>query len=94
MASLNHPHLTKIIGIHAVEDVKIFTLFREHGSLLDFLQRKKNTLGSEDLVRYAFQISQVTTVLLRPYLDKRTKGKIMFLKLKLLFFAFSTILFF
>uniref|UniRef100_A0A914DYN5 receptor protein-tyrosine kinase n=1 Tax=Acrobeloides nanus TaxID=290746 RepID=A0A914DYN5_9BILA len=58
MASLNHPHLTKIIGIHAVEDVKIFTLFREHGSLLDFLQKKKNTLGGEDLVRYAFQISQ------------------------------------
>jgi hypothetical protein len=59
MARLNHDYLAKLLGISVVDGAKIFTKFREYGSLHSYLQKKKDSLDSTQLIRFCYQIVQV-----------------------------------
>lgn len=60
MASVQHEHLLPLVGIcMAKSGVKIVTILRPMGSLLNFLQKHESTLSSKYLMIYCYQISSV-----------------------------------
>jgi serine/threonine protein kinase len=57
MAQLDHPHLTKLVGINWTNKVKIVTPLRPLGCLKNFLRQHQNQLEPKELILYCYQIS-------------------------------------
>uniref|UniRef100_A0AC35TZ63 Receptor protein-tyrosine kinase n=1 Tax=Rhabditophanes sp. KR3021 TaxID=114890 RepID=A0AC35TZ63_9BILA len=58
-----HKHLHPIVGICLNETVQIVTLLRPLGSLLFFLKKHKDRLGSSKMLQYSYQIASAMNYL-------------------------------
>ena len=65
MASLDHEHLLRLVGICFVDGVKLITVLRPMGCLRDFLFTNAKYLGARDLILYCYQISSAMEYLTR-----------------------------
>ena len=57
MASLDHEHLLRLVGICFVDGIKLVTVLRPMGCLRDFLIKHATFLSAKDLILYCYQIS-------------------------------------
>uniref|UniRef100_A0A914WRL4 receptor protein-tyrosine kinase n=1 Tax=Plectus sambesii TaxID=2011161 RepID=A0A914WRL4_9BILA len=57
MAGMRHPHLLLLVGVCLSEGLQLITPLRPLGSLLEFVQKHKQKLGSLELMSYCRQIA-------------------------------------
>ncbi|PAA69460.1 hypothetical protein BOX15_Mlig020919g2 [Macrostomum lignano] len=59
MASVDHPHCVRLVGICMTQPLQLITQFMPMGNLRDYLRARKDTsqIGSSHLLRYAAQIA-------------------------------------
>ncbi|KAE9549269.1 hypothetical protein FO519_007519 [Halicephalobus sp. NKZ332] len=65
MATLDHEHLLKLVGICFVDGIKLVTVLRPMGCLRDFLIKHTAYLSAKDLILYCYQISSAMEYLTR-----------------------------
>ena len=59
MASVNHPYCVRLTAICMTSPIQLITPLMPFGSLLDYLRKNKNNIGSKNLLNWALQISKV-----------------------------------
>jgi len=59
MASVEHPHLVRLLGVCLAPSVQLITQLMPLGCLLEYARRHSNAIGSQLLLNWAVQISKV-----------------------------------
>ncbi|XP_062866878.1 receptor tyrosine-protein kinase erbB-4-like [Trichomycterus rosablanca] len=58
MASMDHPHLVRLLGVCVTPNVQLVTQLMPHGSLLSYVQENKDNVGSQLLLNWCLQIAK------------------------------------
>ncbi|MFT7818314.1 receptor tyrosine-protein kinase erbB-4 [Arapaima gigas] len=59
MASMEHPHLVRLLGVCLNPAVQLVTQLLPHGCLLDYVREHKDHIGSQLLLNWCVQIAKV-----------------------------------
>ena len=73
MASMEHPHLVRLLGVCLSPTIQLVTQLMPHGCLLDYVHEHKDNIGSQLLLNWCVQIAKVRvyTVADHPYPPSR-----------------------
>ncbi|XP_032906398.1 epidermal growth factor receptor isoform X1 [Amblyraja radiata] len=58
MASIDHPHVCRLLGICLTSTVQLVTQLMTHGCLLDYIRANKENIGSQYLLNWCVQIAK------------------------------------
>ncbi|XP_035376884.1 receptor tyrosine-protein kinase erbB-4-like isoform X2 [Electrophorus electricus] len=58
MASVEHPHLVRLLGVCLSRTVQLVTQLMPHGCLLDYVHEHKDNIGSQLLLNWCVQIAK------------------------------------
>ncbi|KAG7278395.1 hypothetical protein CRUP_038558 [Coryphaenoides rupestris] len=58
MASVNHPHVCRLLGICLTSTVQLVTQLMNYGCLLDYVRENKDHIGSQYLLNWCVQIAK------------------------------------
>ncbi|KAJ8012241.1 hypothetical protein DPEC_G00066640, partial [Dallia pectoralis] len=58
MASVNHPHVCRLLGICLTSTVQLVTQLMPYGCLLDYIKENKDNIGSQYLLNWCAQIAK------------------------------------
>ncbi|XP_064409383.1 epidermal growth factor receptor isoform X2 [Latimeria chalumnae] len=58
MASVDHPHVCRLLGICLTSTVQLITQLMPYGCLLDYVREHKDNIGSKDLLNWCVQIAK------------------------------------
>ena len=61
MASMDHPHLVRLLGVCLSPTIQLVTQLMPHGCLLDYVHEQKDNIGSQLLLNWCVQIAKVST---------------------------------
>lgn len=73
MASVDHPHVCRLLGICLTSTVQLVTQLMPYGCLLDYVKENKDNIGSQYLLNWCVQIAKVwekhilRNILLNPF---------------------------
>lgn len=59
MASVEHPHVCRLLGICLTSTVQLVTQLMPYGCLLDYVKENKDNIGSQHLLNWCVQIAKV-----------------------------------
>lgn len=59
MASVEHPHLVRLLGVCLSPTIQLVTQLMPHGCLLDYVLEHKDNIGSQLLLNWCVQIAKV-----------------------------------
>lgn len=59
MASMEHPHLVRLLGVCLSPTIQLVTQLMPHGCLLDYVYEHKDNIGSQLLLNWCVQIAKV-----------------------------------
>lgn len=59
MASVDHPHVCRLLGICLTSTVQLITQLMPYGCLLDYVRENKDNIGSQHLLNWCVQIAKV-----------------------------------
>lgn len=59
MASVDHPHVCRLLGICLTSTVQLVTQLMSYGCLLDYVKENKDNIGSQHLLNWCVQIAKV-----------------------------------
>lgn len=59
MASVEHPHVCRLLGICLTSTVQLITQLMPYGCLLDYIRENKDNIGSQHLLNWCVQIAKV-----------------------------------
>lgn len=59
MASVEHPHVCRLLGICLTSTVQLITQLMPYGCLLDYVRENKDNIGSQYLLNWCVQIAKV-----------------------------------
>lgn len=59
MASVEHPHVCRLLGICLTSTVQLITQLMPYGCLLDYVKEHKDNIGSQYLLNWCVQIAKV-----------------------------------
>lgn len=60
MASMDHPHLVRLLGVCLSPTIQLVTQLMPHGCLLDYVHEHKDNIGSQLLLNWCVQIAKVS----------------------------------
>lgn len=60
MASVEHPHLVRLLGVCLSPTIQLVTQLMPHGCLLDYVHEHKDNIGSQLLLNWCVQIAKVS----------------------------------
>lgn len=63
MASMDHPHLVRLLGVCLSPTIQLVTQLMPHGCLLDYVHEHKDNIGSQLLLNWCVQIAKVSAVI-------------------------------
>uniref|UniRef100_A0A3Q3JV09 Receptor protein-tyrosine kinase n=1 Tax=Monopterus albus TaxID=43700 RepID=A0A3Q3JV09_MONAL len=58
MASMQHPHLARLLGVCLSPTIQLVTQLMPHGCLLDYVHEHKDNIGSQLLLNWCVQIAK------------------------------------
>uniref|UniRef100_A0A673IZ21 receptor protein-tyrosine kinase n=1 Tax=Sinocyclocheilus rhinocerous TaxID=307959 RepID=A0A673IZ21_9TELE len=58
MASVEHPHVCRLLGICLTSTVQLITQLMPYGCLLDYVRENKDNIGSQHLLNWCVQIAK------------------------------------
>ncbi|TSK17733.1 Receptor tyrosine-protein kinase erbB-4 [Bagarius yarrelli] len=58
LASMDHPHLLRLLAVCLSPNVQLVTQFMSHGCLLDYVREHKDNIGSQLLLNWCVQIAK------------------------------------
>ncbi|XP_048019191.1 epidermal growth factor receptor [Megalobrama amblycephala] len=58
MASVDHPHVCRLLGICLTSTVQLITQLMPYGCLLDYVRENKDNIGSQHLLNWCVQIAK------------------------------------
>ncbi|XP_035460041.2 receptor tyrosine-protein kinase erbB-4-like isoform X2 [Scophthalmus maximus] len=58
MASMEHPHLVRLLGVCMSPTIQLVTQLMPHGCLLDYVHEHKDNIGSQLLLNWCVQIAK------------------------------------
>ncbi|KAI5608840.1 epidermal growth factor receptor precursor, partial [Silurus asotus] len=58
MASVEHPHVCRLLGICLTSNVQLVTQLMPYGCLLDYVKANKDNIGSQHLLNWCVQIAK------------------------------------
>ncbi|KAM9719570.1 epidermal growth factor receptor [Menidia menidia] len=58
MASVEHPHVCRLLGICLTSTVQLITQLMPYGCLLDYVRENKDSIGSQHLLNWCVQIAK------------------------------------
>uniref|UniRef100_A0A3Q2ZKP9 Receptor protein-tyrosine kinase n=1 Tax=Kryptolebias marmoratus TaxID=37003 RepID=A0A3Q2ZKP9_KRYMA len=58
MASVEHPHVCRLLGICLTSTVQLITQLMPYGCLLDYVKENKDSIGSQHLLNWCVQIAK------------------------------------
>uniref|UniRef100_A0A4W3IZU1 receptor protein-tyrosine kinase n=1 Tax=Callorhinchus milii TaxID=7868 RepID=A0A4W3IZU1_CALMI len=58
MASMDHPHLVRLLGVCLSPTIQLVTQLMPHGCLLDYVREHKDNIGSQLLLNWCVQIAK------------------------------------
>uniref|UniRef100_A0A669QG39 Receptor protein-tyrosine kinase n=1 Tax=Phasianus colchicus TaxID=9054 RepID=A0A669QG39_PHACC len=58
MASMDHPHLVRLLGVCLSPTIQLVTQLMPHGCLLDYVHEHKDNIGSQLLLNWCVQIAK------------------------------------
>ncbi|KAK2868274.1 hypothetical protein Q7C36_000145 [Tachysurus vachellii] len=58
MASVEHPHVCRLLGICLTSNVQLVTQLMPYGCLLDYVKANKDNIGSQPLLNWCVQIAK------------------------------------
>lgn len=61
MASMEHPHLVRLLGVCLSPTIQLVTQLMPHGCLLDYVHEHKDNIGSQLLLNWCVQIAKVSS---------------------------------
>lgn len=61
MASVDNPHVCRLLGICLTSTVQLITQLMPYGCLLDYIREHKDNIGSQYLLNWCVQIAKVST---------------------------------
>lgn len=64
MASMEHPHLVRLLGVCLSPTIQLVTQLMPHGCLLDYVHEHKDNIGSQLLLNWCVQIAKVRLLVL------------------------------
>jgi len=59
MASMEHPHLVRLLGVCLSPTIQLVTQLMPHGCLLDYVHEHQENIGSQLLLNWCVQIAKV-----------------------------------
>ena len=59
MASIDHPHLIRLLCVCLASRVMLITQLMPFGALLNYLEKRKSTLTGEVLLTFSYQVAKV-----------------------------------
>lgn len=59
MASVEHPHVCRLLGICLTSTVQLITQLMPYGCLLNYVKENKDNIGSQHLLNWCVQIAKV-----------------------------------
>lgn len=59
MASVDNPHVCRLLGICLTSTVQLITQLMPFGCLLDYVREHKDNIGSQHLLNWCVQIAKV-----------------------------------
>uniref|UniRef100_A0A672N7Z5 receptor protein-tyrosine kinase n=1 Tax=Sinocyclocheilus grahami TaxID=75366 RepID=A0A672N7Z5_SINGR len=59
MASVEHPHVCRLLGICLTSTIQLITQLMPYGCLLDYVRENKDNIGSQHLLNWCVQIAKV-----------------------------------
>lgn len=62
MASVDNPHVCRLLGICLTSTVQLITQLMPYGCLLDYVREHKDNIGSQYLLNWCVQIAKVSTL--------------------------------
>lgn len=68
MASMEHPHLVRLLGVCLSPTIQLVTQLMPHGCLLDYVHEHKDNIGSQLLLNWCVQIAKVSEARLYSFL--------------------------
>lgn len=60
MASVDNPHVCRLLGICLTSTVQLITQLMPFGCLLDYVREHKDNIGSQYLLNWCVQIAKVS----------------------------------
>ena len=60
MASVDNPHVCRLLGICLTSTVQLVTQLMPFGCLLDYVREHKDNIGSQHLLNWCVQIAKVS----------------------------------
>lgn len=66
MASMEHPHLVRLLGVCLSPTIQLVTQLMPHGCLLDYVHEHKDNIGSQLLLNWCVQIAKVSNPVWKP----------------------------
>lgn len=60
MASMEHPHLVRLLGVCLSPTIQLVTQLMPHGCLLDYVHEHQDNIGSQLLLNWCVQIAKVS----------------------------------
>lgn len=60
MASVDHPHVCRLLGICLTSSVQLVTQLMPYGCLLDYVQLHRDHIGAQWLLNWCVQIAKVS----------------------------------
>ncbi|XP_014640984.1 PREDICTED: receptor tyrosine-protein kinase erbB-4-like [Ceratotherium simum simum] len=63
MASMDHPHLVRLLGVCLSPTIQLVTQLMPHGCLLDYVHEHKDNIGSQLLLNWCVQIAKSSTTI-------------------------------
>ncbi|XP_016345099.1 epidermal growth factor receptor-like isoform X2 [Sinocyclocheilus anshuiensis] len=58
MASIEHPHVCRLLGICLTSNIQLITQLMPYGCLLDYVRENKDNIGSQHLLNWCVQIAK------------------------------------
>ncbi|XP_030623382.1 epidermal growth factor receptor [Chanos chanos] len=58
MASVDHPHVCRLLGICLTSSIQLITQIMPYGCLLDYVRENKDNIGSQSLLNWCVQIAK------------------------------------
>lgn len=60
MASVDHPHVCRLLGICLTSSVQLVTQLMQYGCLLDYIRHHRDHIGAQWLLNWCVQIAKVS----------------------------------
>lgn len=87
MASVEHPHVCRLLGVCLTSTVQLITQLMPYGCLLDYVKENKENIGSQYLLNWCVQIAKVRRnpwqeILLRGLFDNKSSFSLLLFKIE------------